>query len=85
MLQKLGNSTIGLGGNSMKFVGLLQRAPGVRPHVPLKKDPRSNELKVSVRYLQSSVLRPATRCGMPELWTLTCRRSELVSGTTGRI
>ena len=38
MPQKLGNSTISLRNNAMTFVSLLQRAPGARPHVPVKKD-----------------------------------------------
>jgi hypothetical protein len=29
----------------MKFVGLLQRAPGARPHVPMKKDATLEEFQ----------------------------------------
>ena len=50
ILQKLGDSTFGLGSNLMKVVGLLQRAPGARPRVPVKKDPRSKNFKVAAAF-----------------------------------
>jgi hypothetical protein len=34
----------------MKVVGLLQRAPGARPRVPVKKDPRSKNFKVAAAF-----------------------------------